>query len=94
MIILSKTSMPFHPQLYMNHIPITEVETNKHLGILFSSDGYWKNHIVTILSKANNRLALLRKLKYKLGRRSLEKRYITFIRPFVLYIYYPTSIKP
>ena len=56
MIISRKTSIPFHPQLYMNQTAITEVEIHKHLGILFSADGYWKYHITSIISKANSRL--------------------------------------
>lgn len=85
MIISRKTSIPFHPMLYMNNIPIIEVDNHKHLGIYFSSDGSWNFHINTIKSKAICRLNLLRKLKFQLDRRSLEKMYFTFIRPLLEY---------
>ena len=71
MVISRKQNKPFHPQLYMNDIPISEVETHKHLVTLFSSDCNWKSHVHQIMSKASKRIAILRKLKFKIDRLSL-----------------------
>ena len=39
MTISKKTNKPHHPPAYMNEIIIEDVESNKHLGLLFSLDG-------------------------------------------------------
>lgn len=85
MIISRKIIQPFHPSLYMNDVLIQEVETHKHLGVTFSSDFSWKQHIDNITKKANQRLSILRTLKYRLDRKSLELMYLTFIRPILEY---------
>ena len=64
---------------------ITEVDTHKHLGIYFSSDGTWHHHIRYITEKAWTRIDVMRKLKFKLDRKSLETIYLTFIRPILEY---------
>ena len=85
-IIISRKGEPrLHPPLYMNHVEIKTVVTHKHLGLTFSQDGSWTSHIDEIISKANSRLNILRKLKFKLDRRSLEQMYISYIRPLFEY---------
>ena len=64
---------------------ITEVDTYKHLGIHFSSDGTWHHHIRYITEKAWTRINIMRKLKFKLDRKSLEAIYLTFIRAILEY---------
>ena len=74
-----------HPPIYMQNQLITEVDTHKHLGIHFSSDGTWHHHIRYITEKAWTRINIMRKLKFKLDRKSLETIYLTFIRPILEY---------
>ena len=64
---------------------ITEVDSHKHLGIYFSSDCSWHRHINYIKEKAWSRINVMRKLKFKLDRKSLETIYLTFIRPIIEY---------
>ena len=69
----------------MQNQQITEVNSHKHLGIIFSSDCTWHNHIKYITEKAWTRINIMRRLKFKLDRKSLETIYLTFIRPLLEY---------
>jgi hypothetical protein len=55
------------------------------LGVTFSSDAKWNIYIEYILSSIYKHLNVLRKLKYKLSRKNLEKLYLDYIRPFFEY---------
>ena len=85
-LLLSRKSNPInHPSVFMNNHQITEVKEHKHLGIFFSGDLSWHNHIDYVKSKAWQRINIMRTLKYKLDRVSLETIYTTFIRPILEY---------
>ena len=64
---------------------ISEGNSHTYLGITLSSDLSWDAHIVRIVNKANKRLALLKRLKFKLSRKTLSKLYLTMIRPILEY---------
>ena len=85
LIISRKHNPPFRPTLYMDNTPIREVESHKHLGLTFDSNGTWDAHIETIITKASKRIGLLRKIKFKIDRFSLQKIYFSFIRPILEY---------
>jgi hypothetical protein len=59
-------------------IPITN--SHKHLGVTFSNDAKWNIHIENILSSICKYLNVLRKFKYKLSRKNLDKLYLVYIR--------------
>jgi hypothetical protein len=69
----------------MNNQIIPEVEFHKHLGLFFTGSLTWAKHIDYIKSKAWQRINILRTLKFKLDRHSLETIYISFIRPLLEY---------
>ncbi|MEW8543133.1 MAG: reverse transcriptase family protein, partial [Candidatus Thiodiazotropha sp.] len=85
MVISKKRIKPNHPQLYMDNTEITEVSDHRHLGLVFSSDCGWHNHIVTVTGKAWQRISVLRSFKFRLDRNSLERMYVSFIRPVLEY---------
>ena len=74
---------PYHPPLFFNGVQIQETDTHKHHGLTFSSDFTWSEHIKLITRTAWQRINMLRGLKFKLKRKSLEKLYIGFIRPLL-----------
>ena len=41
-----------HPPLLMNNVPIESVRSRKHIGLTFTDDAKWKDHISSILNKA------------------------------------------
>ena len=51
-IFSRKRNRPNHPQVLMDQQPIHEVNLHKHLGIIFSSDCTWHDHLEYIKSKA------------------------------------------
>ena len=66
-----------------NNIPISD--THRHLGITFSNDAKWNDHVNSIIMSASKHINVLRKLKYTLNRNNLEKIYFTYIRPIFEY---------
>ena len=80
-----KLNRPFHPPLIMNQQVINEETSHKHLGLIFSSDCNWHEHINYVKTKAWSRINVMRKLKFQLDRKSLETIYFSFIRPLLEY---------
>jgi hypothetical protein len=85
MLISRKTVKPLHPPLKMNNHDIQEVLSHKHLGIYFSDNGSWQEHIDYIVKKSFVRLNILRRFRLILDRFTLEKMYFSFIRPILEY---------
>jgi hypothetical protein len=85
MIISNKRNKPVHPDLHFDDTTVKRVENHKHLGVTISHDLTWNKHIKEVTAKATRRLGVMRKLKYKLDRRSLERMYMGFIRPLLEY---------
>ena len=71
----------FLPKLKFDNKELEVVYTAKILGVIFSSDGEWEEHIKYVTGKANSRLYFLRRLK-KLGagQSTLKEVYNLFIR--------------
>jgi hypothetical protein len=69
----------------MNNTIINQVTEHKHRGLDISNDGSWQKHIDLITKKAFIRVNILRKFKFILDRKTLEKIYLTFIRPILEY---------
>ena len=84
-LISRKLNKLNHPPIIMQNLQISEVEFHKHLGIYLSNDCTWHHHIKYISEKAWCRINVMRKLKSKLDRKSLETIYTAFIRPLLEY---------
>ena len=69
----------------MENVQIQKVKSNKHLGLYLYSDCSWHQHKSYIKDKAWLRIDIMRKLKFKLDRKSQETIYTTFIRPLLEY---------
>jgi hypothetical protein len=85
MVISRKRLKPLHPPLVMNNEQIISISSHKHLGVYLSEDCKWHTHIDYIKTKAWSRVNVMRKLKFKLSRKTLEIIYTTFIRPILEY---------
>ena len=85
MIFIRKFNPAQHPSLFMNDTIIEETTSHKHLGLTFSSTCTWTDHVNSISDKAWTRLDLLRALKFRVSRKSLEKMYISYIRSLLEY---------
>ena len=69
----------------MNRHDIITVESHKHLGLTFTNDLSWHEHLINIKTKAWYRINVMRKLKFQLNRKSLQIIYFSFIRPLLEY---------
>ena len=58
---------------------------HKHLGLIWSNDLSWQEHLDYIKTKAWCRINVMRKLKFQLDRNSLQVIYMSFIRPLLEY---------
>ena len=85
MLFSRKLNRPHHPPIFMQNHQITEVDSHKHLGLYLSNDCTWHKHINYITEKAWTRINIMRCLKFKLGRKSLEQIYLVFIRLLLEY---------
>lgn len=85
LVISKKRVKTVHPLLRMGNTNIQEVSSHKHLGLVLSNDMSWSNHINLLHGKALKRLGVLRRHKFYLDRRSLNKMYTSFIRPLLEY---------
>jgi hypothetical protein len=74
-----------HPEIKFDNVVLTETKSNKHLGLTFSSNLSWSEHISSVLKSVSPMADVLKKLKYNLDRDSLEKIYFSFIRPKLEY---------
>ena len=73
------------PILLLNQTPILQVQSHKHLGCTLDKNLRWKSHINEIITKAGRRVDILRGLKYRFNRKTLEILYKSFIRPILEY---------
>ena len=85
LVISRKRIKPDHPSLFMSNIEIPSVTSHKHLGFFLSNDGSWDIHINKLIEKAWKRIGVMRYLKIRLDRRSLQTIYFSFIRPILEY---------
>jgi hypothetical protein len=85
MTISRKIGKPDDPPLYTNNNDISTVSEHKHIGLVISDNGSWRKHIDMITGKAYKRINILRKFKFILDRKTLEKIYFTFVRPLLKY---------
>ena len=84
-LTFSRKQQPNTYQFTMLPTPIPEVSSHKHLGVFLSNDCKWHIHIKYITDKAWCRINIMRKLRFKLHRKSLETIYTSFIRPLLEY---------
>lgn len=84
-MIITKKTTTYHPEIKMNNTNLTQVYSERYLGMIINSNMSWKPHIDLITSKSSKRLGPMFKMSYKLPRSALSKYYISFIRPILEY---------
>ena len=65
--------------------PNTFVSSHKHLGLTFSNNERWQNHIENIVETASKIIGIMRKLKYTFNRVALNQIYISYVLPILEY---------
>ncbi len=85
LLLSRRINTPQHPPLRMENTIIQEVQQHKHLGLILSSNGTWHPQIDFVKDRAWTRINIMRKLKFRLNRKTLEILYRSFIRPLLEY---------
>jgi hypothetical protein len=84
-MIFCNRSVPENLDFFFNGKSVPITTSHKHLGVTFSNDAKWNNHVDNIKSSVSKHLNILRKLKYRLSRTNLDKLYLVYIRPIAEY---------
>ena len=74
-----------NPRLLLNDTPLKQVQEERYLGMVLTSNMSWKNHTHQTTAKASKKLGLLYKMKNKLSRSAKSRYYSSFIRPLLEY---------
>ena len=85
MTLSLRSNRPPQPPLFFNGTPLKEVTEHTHLGLTLSSNMSWKPHVDRICRRAGQRNNILRKLKFRLPRKTLENLYKSLVRPILEY---------
>ena len=70
-----------HPNRTLNNIQVERVSKQKHLGMIVEEKLNFKEHIDSIILQMNRGIAVLKKLRYSLPRKSLITIYKALLRP-------------
>ena len=74
-----------HPTLSLNNIQVERASSQKHLGLILDEKLNFKQHIESAIAKINKGVAVIKKLRYSLPRKSLITIYKAFLRPLIDY---------
>ena len=74
-----------HPNVSLNNIQIERVSHQKHLGLILDENLSFKEHIDSTIFKVNKGIAVLKKIRYSLPRKSLITIYEVLLRPLLDY---------
>ena len=75
----------YHPTLSLNNIQVERASSQKHLGLILDEKLNFKQHIESAIVKINKGVAVIKKLRYSLPRKSLIAIYKAFLRPLTDY---------
>ena len=70
-----------HPNISLNNIQVERVSHQKHQGIILDEKLNFKEHIDSTILKVNRGIAVIKKLRYSLPRKSLITIYKAILRP-------------
>ena len=80
-IFSRKLQKSTHPTLSVNNNTVTQLVTQKHLGMLLDTKLDFQGHLKSVLNKVNKTIGLLRKFHNTLPRLPLLTIHKSFIRP-------------
>ena len=77
--------MQNRPNISLNNVQVERVSHQKHLGIILDEKLNFKEHIDSTILKVKGGIAVIKKLKYSLPRKSLITIYKALLRPLLDY---------
>ena len=80
-----KTKKINHPSLTFNKSTVSQITSQKHLGVILDASLSFDEHLISVQSKTNKTIRLLRKLQNTLSRQALITIYKALVRPHLDY---------
>ena len=77
--------MATHPPLLFNNNNVSQVSSQKHLGVILDVKLTFEEHLQNVFNKTNKTIGFLRKLANSLPRKALIIIYKVFVRPHLDY---------
>ena len=74
-----------HPTLSFNNIHVERASSQKHLGLILDEKLNFKQHIESTIAQINKGVAVIKKFRYSLPRKSLITIYKAFLRLLIDY---------
>ena len=84
-IFSRKIKKTTHPPLLFNNSNVSQVNSQKHLGVIVDVKLTFEEHLKNVFNKTNKTIGLLRKLFNLLPRQALVTIYKAFVRPYLDY---------
>ena len=84
-IFSRKTKKLNHPPLTFSKSTVSQSTYQKHLGVILDASLSFDEHLISVQSKTNKTIGLLRKLQNTLPRQALITIYKAFVRPHLDY---------
>ena len=84
-IFSRKTKKLNHPPLTFSKSTVSQSTYQKHLGVILDASLSFNEHLISVQSKTNKTIGLLRKLQNTLPRQALITIYKAFVRPHLDY---------
>ena len=85
LLVVSRKCNPPNLTLSINNSPLQQVSTVSYLGVHFTSDLSWDNHIDTVCSKAKKQLEIMHKHFHLADLRVLLQLYKSLVLPILHY---------
>ena len=84
-MVLSSLRNDYDIELKYDENILRILDNHKHLGVTLSSNNKWSKHIDSNIYSSSKQTLYLRKLKYQLPKRTLNKLFCTYICPLIEY---------
>ena len=84
-IFSRKTKKINHPPLTFNKSTVNQSTSQKHLGVILDASLSFEEHLISVYSKTNKTIGLLRKFQNTSPRQALITIYKAFVRPYLDY---------
>ena len=75
--------MQGHPTITLNNVQVEKSSNQNHLGIILNEKLNFKQHIDSAISKVNESISVIKKLRHIVPRKSLVTIYKPFLRPLL-----------
>lgn len=85
LLTFTNSTCDTNANIFFSNQKLVSSPFHKHLGVVFSSNGKWTNHVEYLFTKCSKMIGILRKFKFSVPRQCLNSMYLSFVRPILEY---------